>query len=137
MHLKNFWTQFKIMHCQGPCSLRPCVSRPYCTFFSFCLFITSACVKNLSLLVSQFYKKIPFYQTFCYHICRIEKCRSRTLASAAGCILCKYNKLHTAFKGSSLQNTYSHTHTGLICSDFFQITTLTACIALKIQSLWL
>ena len=31
-------------------------------FFSFCLFMASACVKNLSLLVSQFYKKITFYQ---------------------------------------------------------------------------
>ena len=28
--LKYFWTQFKIVHCQGPCSLRPCISRPYC-----------------------------------------------------------------------------------------------------------
>ena len=31
-------------------------------FFLFCLFMASACVKNLSLLVSQFYKKITFYQ---------------------------------------------------------------------------
>ena len=31
--LKYFWTQFKIVHCQGPCSLRPCISRPYCNFF--------------------------------------------------------------------------------------------------------
>ena len=30
VHLKNFWTQFKIVHCQGPCSLRPCILRPYC-----------------------------------------------------------------------------------------------------------
>ena len=30
VHLKNFWTQFKIVHCRGPCSLRPCISRPYC-----------------------------------------------------------------------------------------------------------
>ena len=28
--LKYFWTQFKIVHCQGPCSLRLCISRPYC-----------------------------------------------------------------------------------------------------------
>ena len=28
--LKFFWTQFKIVHCRGPCSLRPCISRPYC-----------------------------------------------------------------------------------------------------------
>ena len=30
VHLKFFWTQFKIVHCRGPCSLRPCISRPCC-----------------------------------------------------------------------------------------------------------
>ena len=30
MHLKSFWTLFKKVHCQGPCSLRPCIWRPYC-----------------------------------------------------------------------------------------------------------
>ena len=38
VHLKLFWTQFKNVHLQGPCSLRPCISRPYCTWnfvFSF------------------------------------------------------------------------------------------------------
>ena len=35
---------------------------PSILFFSFCLFMASACVKNLSLLVSQFCKKIHFYQ---------------------------------------------------------------------------
>ena len=30
VHLKCFWTLFKNMHCQGPCILRPCISRPYC-----------------------------------------------------------------------------------------------------------
>ena len=37
--LKFFWTQFKIVHCRGPCSLRPCISRPYCMkniLISFC-----------------------------------------------------------------------------------------------------
>ena len=40
--------------------------------------------------------------------------------------------LHSAveWKGTML-------HTGLISSDSFQITTLTACITLKIQPLWL
>ncbi len=32
--LKFFWTLFKIVHCRGPCSLRPCISRPYCTYLS-------------------------------------------------------------------------------------------------------
>ena len=27
-----FWTLLKNVHCQGPCSLRPCISRPYCTW---------------------------------------------------------------------------------------------------------
>ena len=31
VHLKYFWTQFKNVHLRGPCSLRPCISRPYCT----------------------------------------------------------------------------------------------------------
>ena len=30
VHLKVFWTLFKNVHCRGPCSLRPCISRPYC-----------------------------------------------------------------------------------------------------------
>jgi hypothetical protein len=30
VHLKFFWTQFKNVHLWGPCSLRPCISRPYC-----------------------------------------------------------------------------------------------------------
>ena len=30
VHLKGFRTQFKNVHLQGPCSLRPCISRPYC-----------------------------------------------------------------------------------------------------------
>ena len=30
VHLKYFGTQFKNVHLRGLCSLRPCVSRPYC-----------------------------------------------------------------------------------------------------------
>ena len=30
MNLKAFWTLFKNMYHQGPCSLRPCISMPYC-----------------------------------------------------------------------------------------------------------
>ena len=30
VQLKFLWTQFKNVHLQGPCSLRPCISRPYC-----------------------------------------------------------------------------------------------------------
>ena len=33
VQLKYFWTQFKNVHLQGPCSLRPCISRPYCIRF--------------------------------------------------------------------------------------------------------
>ena len=35
VHLKCFWTLFKNVHCQGPCILRPCISRPYCIFLFF------------------------------------------------------------------------------------------------------
>ena len=31
VHLKVFWTLFKNVQRRGPCSLRPCISRPYCT----------------------------------------------------------------------------------------------------------
>ena len=34
VQLKYFWTQFKNVHLQGPCSLRPCISRPYCTYIT-------------------------------------------------------------------------------------------------------
>ena len=30
VHLKVFWTQFKNVNLRGLCSLRPCISRPYC-----------------------------------------------------------------------------------------------------------
>ena len=33
MYFKVFWTQLETVHLQGPCSLRPCSSRPYCTCF--------------------------------------------------------------------------------------------------------
>ena len=35
VHLKFFWTQFKNVHLRGPCSSRPCISRPYCKCFSY------------------------------------------------------------------------------------------------------
>ena len=43
VHLKVFWTLFKNVHCQGLCSLRPCISRPYCILYhliinAFCFF---------------------------------------------------------------------------------------------------
>ena len=46
-HLKFFWTQFKNVHLRGPCSLRPCISRPYCRIICepSCWFLT-----NLTIL---------------------------------------------------------------------------------------
>ena len=38
-----FWTLFKKVHCRGPCSLRPCISRPYCISQSI---KSSICNKN-------------------------------------------------------------------------------------------
>ena len=37
VHLKCFWILFKDVHCQGPCILRPCISRPYCIKIVFSL----------------------------------------------------------------------------------------------------
>ena len=34
VHLKFFWTQFKNVHLRGSCSLRPCISRPYCNWLN-------------------------------------------------------------------------------------------------------
>ena len=31
VYLKSFWTRLENVHLQGPCRLRPCSSRPYCT----------------------------------------------------------------------------------------------------------
>ena len=55
VYLKCFWTLFKNVHCQGPCILRPFISRPYCTGFFlilglsrtymekvFCIYCTSS-----------------------------------------------------------------------------------------------
>ena len=39
MHHKYFWTQFKNVHLQGPCSLRLCCSRPYCGGFHLHLLV--------------------------------------------------------------------------------------------------
>ena len=38
-----FWTLFKNVHCRGPCSLRPCITRPYCISQSI---KSSICNKN-------------------------------------------------------------------------------------------
>ena len=39
VQLKYFWTQFKNVHLQGPCSLRPCISRPYYDTWSWLAFV--------------------------------------------------------------------------------------------------
>ena len=48
VHLKSFWTLFKNVHCQGLCSLRPCISRPYCIIYLLHL-------PNLTLLSNHLY----------------------------------------------------------------------------------
>ena len=49
--LKYFWTQFKNVHLRGPCSLRPCISRPYCmhSFILCCQMsnLRGTCFQNL------------------------------------------------------------------------------------------
>ena len=45
VHLNFFWTQFKNVHLRGPCSLRPCISRPYCNIKScYCVVFTQKIV---------------------------------------------------------------------------------------------
>ena len=39
MYLKLFWTQLENLYLQGSCCLRPCSSRPCCTFISMHLHV--------------------------------------------------------------------------------------------------
>ena len=57
VHLKCFWILFKNVHCQGPCSLRPCISRPYCTLYVYHLTfkVSRTFVKNLQIVICPAY----------------------------------------------------------------------------------
>ena len=63
VQLKYFWTQFKNVHLQGPCSLRPCILRPYCNWqhsrnlFSVIILI----IKGSTLLIFIRVIKIPYF----------------------------------------------------------------------------
>ena len=60
VHHKYFWTQFKNVHLQGPCSLRPCCSRPYCNELTNCFVLSCFCFLFLEVkitIVIQMYKK--------------------------------------------------------------------------------
>jgi hypothetical protein len=66
VHLKYFWTQFKNVHLRGPCSLRPCISRPYSMYQSQILSLKlrkpqkSLQTKNIFANVGKFGVKSPF-----------------------------------------------------------------------------
>ena len=50
VYLKYFWTQFKNVHLRGPCSLRPCISRPYCNIqcvYGSCKLVDGSKTSNL------------------------------------------------------------------------------------------
>ena len=60
MHHKYFWTQFKNVHLQGPCSLSLCCSRPYCNELTNCFVLSCFCFLFLEVkitIVIQMYKK--------------------------------------------------------------------------------
>ena len=58
VHLKFFWTQFKNVHLQGPCSSRLCISRPYCIYcVAIYLFDFFQIVLNALVLKFIFYEK--------------------------------------------------------------------------------
>ena len=57
VHLKLFGNLLKNVHCQGPCSLRPCISRPYCNFKKSIIYET-----NLDYLMFRIFKAgVPFF----------------------------------------------------------------------------
>ena len=70
VQLKYFWTLFKNVHLQGPCSLRPCFLRPYFIDFQVRLYFNSKIVsvfgtwdiKLCSLLsLSPFLPRVEYY----------------------------------------------------------------------------
>ena len=63
VHHKSVWTQLNIVHCQGPCSLRPWISRPYCNLFRMCFvfkmnMITHSSFSSISKLLSTSWLRI-------------------------------------------------------------------------------
>ena len=71
VHLKYFWTQFKNVHLRGPCSLRPCISRPYCTMqcFDFPSKMSTSCVLLVSMPETKCVNSKLFF--FSLHMIRV------------------------------------------------------------------
>ena len=68
VHLKVFWTLFKNVHCQGPCSLRPCISRPYCIIKieHLCVYISLYHWRSVYLKIWK--GNVKCTNLFCYEI---------------------------------------------------------------------
>ena len=94
VQLKHFWTQFKNVHMQGPCSLRPCISRPYCIFiifiscflqffpesfslFSLVSFPNEECTTTMTTLITgapvRWVSSILF-SSFCWKVGKTDQC---------------------------------------------------------------
>ena len=84
VHLKVFWTLFKNVHCRGPCSLRPCISRPYCIHLSSVQFLfvsSSHCNFPVHICSAVQYKAwniLVIFQAFAFTL-RLKCIRARSL----------------------------------------------------------
>ena len=84
VHLKVFWTLFKNVHCRGPWSLRPCISRPYCIHLSSVQFLfvsSSHCNFPVHICSAVQYKAwniLVIFQAFAFTL-RLKCIRARSL----------------------------------------------------------
>ena len=77
VHLKFFWTQFKNVHLQDPCSLRPCISRPYCNTYYWAgkiaeKFPTSVVVRSRCEQSGRGKNQQIFCSTFTFRPCQLN-----------------------------------------------------------------
>ena len=69
VHIKFFWTLFKNVHCQGSCSLRWCISRPYSSHFALHSFhIESNLSAEIDSLV-QYARVLSRWKVYCLAQC--------------------------------------------------------------------
>ena len=79
--LKVFWTIFKNVHFRGPCSLRPCILRPYCNH---------EVVRKNSKLLGHHFDAEQSYSTFLKIepklVCTLTFCVCKLLVLARKCV---------------------------------------------------
>ena len=76
MHLEYFWTQFKNVHLQGPCSLRLCCSRTYCISIWLCntvlhKWVHTKCHSSISVHLTTKPKPVSCLAFQIFHICKV------------------------------------------------------------------